>query len=263
MSDDVRERGCEAYGNELAELALGVLTGRERARVLSHVESCPRCADELELLSRTADTVVQAAPEMEPPLGFEVRLFERMGVTDSGPPSPPSPPVALGAGRGGRRRGGPGARPGPQPDVVLVAAADRERAAGSGHAEVETAALLARTARRSVTSMTVRRRQAVDVDDAGRFGAPRDGATASSSPTTASPTTSGPSWPDEGYGAWIAPLPRRPGRRAHGRGGVAQRDGDRHRHAGLTTVLSTGRCRACRGRGPARRCSRPAPGSAS
>jgi hypothetical protein len=85
MSDEVRERGCEQYENELAELALGVLTGRERARVLSHVESCPRCAEELEVLSRTADTVVMAAPEMEPPLGFEVRLFERMGVIDVRP----------------------------------------------------------------------------------------------------------------------------------------------------------------------------------
>ena len=84
MSDDVIDRGCEAYANELAELALGVLTGRDRARVLAHVESCQRCADELELLSRVADTVVQAAPEMDPPLGFEVRLFERMGVTDEG-----------------------------------------------------------------------------------------------------------------------------------------------------------------------------------
>jgi hypothetical protein len=82
MSDEVMERGCEAYGNELAELALGVLTGRDRARVLSHVESCQRCADELEMLSRVADTVVQTAPEMDPPLGFEVRLFEGMGVTD-------------------------------------------------------------------------------------------------------------------------------------------------------------------------------------
>jgi hypothetical protein len=85
MTDDVRERGCEEYGDELAELALGVLTGRDRARLLSHVESCPRCAEELEILSRTADSVVQAAPEMEPPLGFEVRLFERMGLTDVAP----------------------------------------------------------------------------------------------------------------------------------------------------------------------------------
>jgi hypothetical protein len=85
MADEPTERGCREYASELAELALGVLTGRERARVLAHVESCPRCAEELELLSRAADTVVQAAPEMEPPLGFEVRLFERMGVTEVPP----------------------------------------------------------------------------------------------------------------------------------------------------------------------------------
>ena len=88
MADHARERGCDEYANELAELALGVLTGRERSRVLSHVESCPRCAEELEVLSRTADSVLQAAPDMEPPLGFEVRLFERMGVTDVVPNRP-------------------------------------------------------------------------------------------------------------------------------------------------------------------------------
>jgi len=76
------ERACEAYAGDLAELALGVLTGRERARALSHVESCPRCSDELEQLSRAADMVVQAAPDVEPPVGFEVRLFERMGVRE-------------------------------------------------------------------------------------------------------------------------------------------------------------------------------------
>ena len=85
MSDKRTERGCEEHADELAELALGVLTGRERARVLAHVESCPRCAEELEVLSRAADIVVQAAPEVEPPLGFEVRLFERMGVKEVRP----------------------------------------------------------------------------------------------------------------------------------------------------------------------------------
>src|SRR6516165_824986 len=82
MNDDMSKHGCKEHQEELSELALGVLTGRERARVLAHVESCPRCAEELEQLSRTADAVVQVAPEAEPPLGFEVRLFERMGVAD-------------------------------------------------------------------------------------------------------------------------------------------------------------------------------------
>lgn len=85
MSDELEERGCEQYADELAELALGVLTGRERAQVLAHVDSCPRCAEDLEILSRTADSVLQAAPDMEPPLGFEVRTLERMGVTEGRP----------------------------------------------------------------------------------------------------------------------------------------------------------------------------------
>jgi hypothetical protein len=83
MNDDLRDtgaHGCQDYASDLSELALGVLTGRERARALSHVDACPRCAEELEQLSHAADAVVQVAPEVEPPLGFEVRLFERMGV---------------------------------------------------------------------------------------------------------------------------------------------------------------------------------------
>jgi hypothetical protein len=82
MDDDMSEHGCEQHQEALSELALGVLTGRDRARALDHVESCPRCAEELEQLSRAADAVVQAASEAEPPIGFEVRLFERMGVAD-------------------------------------------------------------------------------------------------------------------------------------------------------------------------------------
>jgi hypothetical protein len=72
----------DEHSELLAELALGILTGRERATTLAHVEQCPRCAEELELLSRAADAVVQVAPEREPPVGFEVRLFERMGVSE-------------------------------------------------------------------------------------------------------------------------------------------------------------------------------------
>lgn len=82
MNEDTSEHGCEQQQAELPELALGVLTGRDRARALAHVEACPRCAEELEQLSRAADAVVQAAPEAEPPMGFEVRLFEKMGVAD-------------------------------------------------------------------------------------------------------------------------------------------------------------------------------------
>ena len=86
MSDE-RQGPCGGHADELAELALGVLTGRERATVLSHTESCPHCRGELEVLSRAADSVVLAAPEVEPPMGFEVRLFEQMGLADKASPS--------------------------------------------------------------------------------------------------------------------------------------------------------------------------------
>jgi anti-sigma factor RsiW len=77
------DAGCAGFSDDLAELALGALTGRERARTLAHVDDCPRCAEELEQLSHVADAVLRTAPEVEPPVGFESRLFERMGVTES------------------------------------------------------------------------------------------------------------------------------------------------------------------------------------
>jgi Putative zinc-finger len=69
---------CEPFQDELAELALGILSGRRRSEVLGHVASCPRCTAELERLSVVADTLLLLAPEVEPPLGFELRLAERL-----------------------------------------------------------------------------------------------------------------------------------------------------------------------------------------
>jgi len=76
---------CAEISPALPELALGVLTGRDRVVALAHTESCSPCADELEQLARAADAVVRVAPELEPPVGFEVRLFSRMGVSDDIP----------------------------------------------------------------------------------------------------------------------------------------------------------------------------------
>lgn len=75
---------CAAWRDDLAELALGVLWGRRRSEVLKHIEGCPRCSAELEQLSIVADNLLQLAPEVEPPLGFELRLAERLHAT-SGP----------------------------------------------------------------------------------------------------------------------------------------------------------------------------------
>ena len=80
MSMNPRDPHCEKVQDDLAELALGTLTGRERSVVLSHVQGCADCRDEVDRLSAAADAILTLAPELEPQAGFETRLFERMGV---------------------------------------------------------------------------------------------------------------------------------------------------------------------------------------
>lgn len=72
---------CRAFQGDLAELALGILTGRERAVALRHIDSCTRCSTELDSLSVVADSLSLLVPEYEPPLGFEVRLAERLEMS--------------------------------------------------------------------------------------------------------------------------------------------------------------------------------------
>lgn len=72
--------GCAAVRDTLPELALGTLSGVERATALAHVQACPDCRAEVDRLSSAADAVLLLAPELEPSAGFESRLFERMGV---------------------------------------------------------------------------------------------------------------------------------------------------------------------------------------
>lgn len=65
---------------ELApELALGLLSGEERARVLDHLVTCEACRSTAEQLAAAADALLLAAPEVEPPAGFESRTLARLG----------------------------------------------------------------------------------------------------------------------------------------------------------------------------------------
>ncbi|HLG67655.1 MAG TPA: zf-HC2 domain-containing protein [Acidimicrobiales bacterium] len=80
MTGDPMPEACRQLQGALAEVALGIASGRERAAVLEHLESCARCRSEEEQLSSVADGLLGLAPEVEPPVGFEVRLFERAGV---------------------------------------------------------------------------------------------------------------------------------------------------------------------------------------
>lgn len=75
---------CAEVSADLSEFALGILTGRDRSRVLSHVASCHQCRDELDALSTVTDRLIELAPRSEAPIGFESRLLDRYHA-ESGP----------------------------------------------------------------------------------------------------------------------------------------------------------------------------------
>jgi hypothetical protein len=69
---------CDELKEHAAELALGVLDGAERADALAHISRCPSCRRHVADLSRTADTLLLAGPEAEPPEGFEDAVLRRL-----------------------------------------------------------------------------------------------------------------------------------------------------------------------------------------
>jgi anti-sigma-K factor RskA len=71
---------CARIDPDLAELALGALTGKERVAALAHLEDCARCSTEVDELAAAADQLLHLAPAVEPPVGFEARVFERLGL---------------------------------------------------------------------------------------------------------------------------------------------------------------------------------------
>jgi hypothetical protein len=69
---------CRATGALVAELALGISAGEERARALEHAARCPSCRAELTQMSTLADELLLLAPADEPPVGFESSVTERI-----------------------------------------------------------------------------------------------------------------------------------------------------------------------------------------
>ena len=58
-------------------LAVGELTGRERAEALEHLLVCRACRDEVDSLVDVSEEILLLAPEAEPPAGFESAVLER------------------------------------------------------------------------------------------------------------------------------------------------------------------------------------------
>jgi len=87
---------CGEFADVAAELALGVLTGRERAQAVAHLDECDSCREYVRQLSLTGEEMLGLLPTREPPAGFESRVMGRLGLTAPGPqggPGPMSPPV--------------------------------------------------------------------------------------------------------------------------------------------------------------------------
>ena len=71
---------CAELEEMAGELALGTISGAERARALDHLAGCDACRDLVDDLAGVADRLLLVAPVAEPPPGFESKVLSRMGV---------------------------------------------------------------------------------------------------------------------------------------------------------------------------------------
>ena len=82
---ELNEMGCDEFADVAAELALGVLTGRERAQAIAHLDHCDACRENVRQLTMTGEELLGLLPASEPPAGFETRVMERIGLAAPGP----------------------------------------------------------------------------------------------------------------------------------------------------------------------------------
>ncbi|MGW7525221.1 hypothetical protein [Streptomyces sp. NPDC054783] len=75
MSSDVN---CDKLREIGAELALGVLPGRERAEAVAHLDRCADCREYVRRLTLVGDRLIGLLPDTEPPAGFEARVARRL-----------------------------------------------------------------------------------------------------------------------------------------------------------------------------------------
>ncbi len=80
---ELNEMNCHEFSDVAAELALGVLTGRERAAALAHLDQCDACREHVRQLTMTGEGLLQLLPTAEPPAGFESRVLERIDLATS------------------------------------------------------------------------------------------------------------------------------------------------------------------------------------
>ena len=89
------EQDCARLRELAPELALGVLSGEERAQVREHLAGCPDCREYVLELTAVGDGLLALVPGAEPPVGFEDRLLTRMGITAGQGSSAPTAPIPV------------------------------------------------------------------------------------------------------------------------------------------------------------------------
>ena len=90
--------GCDEFADMAAELALGVLTGRERAEAIAHLDGCEACREHVRQLTVTSEELLGLLPASEPSAGFETRVMDRLGM------AAPRPGLVARLRRAGRAR---------------------------------------------------------------------------------------------------------------------------------------------------------------
>jgi hypothetical protein len=85
---ELNEMRCEQFADMAAELALGVLTGRERAEAIAHLDRCEACRENVRQLTVTGEDLLVLLPAREPPAGFETRVMDRLGMAAPRPRRP-------------------------------------------------------------------------------------------------------------------------------------------------------------------------------
>jgi anti-sigma factor RsiW len=69
-----------AMDQDLVELALGEVAEPRRSELLSHLSACLRCRAAYADIVAAVDATVPAAPQAQPPAGFDVRVLTELGI---------------------------------------------------------------------------------------------------------------------------------------------------------------------------------------
>jgi len=87
---------CTRFADIAPDLALGMAESHERAELLEHASGCIGCQRYLDALTFASEQLLLAAPQVEPPSGFETRVLDRINHSDGVVTAVPTAVVGVG-----------------------------------------------------------------------------------------------------------------------------------------------------------------------